>query len=292
MMLLAGLIISPGLSQERREISQTDLEWIVQNLDLIVQGQIADMEEKLVSPVSLYGHGSDEAGMVITEITIQISEVLAGNYSSDKIKITLEEGELNELKTVSADFYPMDVKIGDIVIAGIVPNTRGTDYNILRHRRAFFKLEGKKLTPYQSEYHLVAEKPLETIREKARARQLPIVSKTADLICTGTVTRLIDPSSPVKEILVRIDETLKGTSEEPTITVNVEDVNRSFNNKKPGFHVMLFLKKSGAGYKTVEGVNGYYVIKGDKLCRGFDRPFKYNAAELKQNVKVWKEVER
>lgn len=290
--LPALLICSSCLAQCSQDITKSDLEWIVRNLDLIIEGQVIDVETKLVAPMSFHGHGSADPCMVITEVTIQISDLLAGEHEDNQIKIALEEGRRGELETLSADFSPMDVKIGDNIIVGIVPNTKGTGYNILRHRTAFFKVEDMNLTPYQEEYSVTAKEPIKIIRNKARARQLPEISKTADLICTGTVIRLIDPSSPRKEIQVKIDEIYKGYSKESIVTVDVIDVNRSFKRKNPGFQVFLFLNETRYGYKTVEGVNGYYVVDGDRLNRGFVQPFSHSFTELKRNVKAWKEIKQ
>jgi len=291
-LLLMALVASPGSAQEKQEITQADLEWIVQNLDLIIRGQVTDVEEKLVAPIAVYGHGSNEPNMVITEVTMRISDVLAGSYTGNEIKFILEEGELNELRTFSADYAPMHVKVGDSGIVGIAPNTRGTEYNILNNRKAFFKIDGTNLIPYQEEYRLEVDEPLEIIEKKAKERHLSEIFRAADLVCLGTVTRLLDPGSPDLEISVSIDEILKGTSKKSIIEVDVSDVNRSFKRKQPGFQALLFLKKTGSGYKTVAGVNGYYVLKGEKLYRGFTQPFSFGISELKRKIEVWKEIER
>lgn len=292
-MLLVSLAQSPCLAQEaKQDITQSYLEWIVRNLDLVIQGQIKNIEEKYIARRELYGRGSDEPNMIITEIMIQIEKVIAGTYLDDEIAIILTEGEINGVRSVMADYSPMQAKVGDQVLVCIELNARGTGHHIIKHRRAFFRLDGDNLVPYQREYRLAVDKPMEVIANKAKERELPQIFKAADLICIGTVTRLIDPASARKEINVSVDEILKGTEEESSISVDVAEVNRSFKHQRPGFHVLLFLKRDNYGYKTVEGVNGYYVVKGDLLYRGITQPMNFGVSELKGNIKVWKEIEQ
>jgi hypothetical protein len=132
------------------------------------------------------------------------------------------------------------------------------------------------------------------MERKAEEREMPEIVKASDLICTGTVTKLIGYDCPPRSrrVIVAIDETLKGKAEESEISVDMSRVFLPSTVQMPGFRVMLFLKKGSSGYKPVAGVNGFYAMDGEILTRGHSTPLKMTVSELKSNINMWEEAER
>lgn len=294
LLLLGGLVLFLGAStnaQTKSPISGEELGALIQNLPLVFRGIVTAVEVKSVDASVLLGPGK-RGERIATEVTIRIEKVLAGEYGSKEIMILLQEGKLGNLSYQSADFAPMKVAAGDPILAAIVPNTVGSGYNIVTNRRTLFKIVGEDLVPYQQEYYLAADKPFEIIAKKAMERETAELYKTADLICIGTVARLIDPMKPARWLVVSIGEFLKGAAEEREITVDVSDVCQPFASQKPGYSVLLFLRRSGAEYRPVAGVNGYYVIRGDSLSRGHTTPMRMGMNDLKNKITALQEAEK
>jgi hypothetical protein len=295
MMLLTALVAFPSLTQEKREITQKSLEWNVQNLDWIIQGQITDAQPKYMTTKELFGVGSDKNEMVVTEITMRVEKVIAGEYEANDLVFIIEEGKLDGLISGIADEPLMQVNVGDSAIVGLWANLRGTSHNIhkiLDNRDAFFKIKGGKLIPYPPNRYLSLSNPLKVIKDKARKREMKSVFDYADLVCLGTVTYVTGWDMRSPKLVIKIAETLKGSSDKSEITVDVTNTSRSFENKRPGYQVLLFLKRTGQEYIPVEGVNGYYVVEGEKITRGHTLPPHTNMSQIKSKISVWKEEQK
>ena len=293
-LLLMALVASPGLAQEKREITQKSLEWNVQNLDWIIQGQITSLQPKFMTSKELFGDGSDKNKSVVTEVTMHVENVIAGEYEADDLVFIIEEGKLDGVKSGIADEPFMQVRVGDRAIVGLWANMRGISHNIhkiLDNRDAFFKIEGGKLIPYPPNRYFSFSNPLEVIKDKARKREMKSVFDSADLVCLGTVTDVTGWDMRSPKLVVKITETMKGSSSESEITVDVTNTSRSFENKGPGYHVLLFLKRTGQEYIPVEGLNGYYVVDGEKITRG-TLPLRTNVSQLKSKLSVWREEQQ
>ena len=293
-LLLMALVASPGSAQERREITQKSLEWNVQNLDWIVQGQITSIQPRLMILSELFGGGSDENNMVVTEITMRVERAIAGEYDANELLFIIPEGELNGMVSGIAGEPPMQVRVGDSAIVGLLANTRGTSYNILDNRDAFYKIEGGELIPYEANSYFSIGNPLSVIESKARERELPEVFNSADLVCIGTVTDVIGVDTRYPKLVIKIGETMKGSSSEREITVDVASTSRSFEYNKPGYQVLLFLKKIGREYIPVAGVNGCYMLDGEKIIRGHklhNLPLRMGVSQLKSKLSAWKEAQ-
>jgi hypothetical protein len=292
-MLILTLVGSGAIAQQRRPISQEIFEWIIQNEPLVFRGEVTKVDVKLVTPREL-GAMNNTVKIPVTEVTMKIEKVIAGDYESDEIQIIVGEGKLGNLTGTTAGFAIMEFNVGDHAIVALRLNSQGTGYNILDDDEAIFRVEGTKLIPYRKEYSLEVDKPLEIMAKKAREREMPEIIKASDLICTGTVAKLIDMDSRFssRRLIVSINETLKGTAEKSEISVNMSNVFLPSTVQAPGFRVMLFLKKDGSGYRPVAGVNGYYAMDGERLARGHITPVKLTASQLKSTVKNWKEAQR
>lgn len=293
MLLLMALVASPGPAQEKREITQRSLEWNVQNLDWIIQGEVTDLQPKFMTSKELFGD-CDKGKSIVTEVTMQVEKVIAGEYEADDLIFIIREGKLDGLVSGIGGEPLMQVSIGDRAIVGLWANMRGTSHNIhkiLDNRDAFFKIEGGKLIPYPPNRYFSFSNPLEVIKDKAKKREMKSVFDSADLVCLGTVTDVTGWDMRSPKLVVKITETMKGSSSESEITVDVTNTSRSFENKGPGYHVLLFLKRTGQEYMPVEGLNGYYVVDGEKITRG-TLPLRTNVSQIKSKISVWREEQR
>jgi len=293
-MLLLTVADSAAMAEQQKEpISQESFEFMIQNAPLIFQGEITKVECKLMTQRDL-GGPSNTSQLAVTELTMKIEKILAGEYDRDEIQIIVEEGKTERLLTATAGYAMMKFNVGDHAIVALRLNSQGTGYNILDYDLRIFRLEGTKLIPYREEYYLAVDKPLEVMERKAEEREMPEIVKASDLICTGTVTKLIGYDCPPRSrrVIVAIDETLKGKAEESEISVDMSRVFLPSTVQMPGFRVMLFLKKGSSGYKPVAGVNGFYAMDGEILTRGHSTPLKMTVSELKSNINMWEEAER
>jgi hypothetical protein len=292
-MLLLTFVGSGAVAQQRRPISQEVFEWMIQNEPLVFQGEIARVEVKLMTPKELGGMNST-VQMPVTEVTMKVEKIIAGEYDSDEIQIIVGEGKKGNLTARTAGFAIMEFNIGDHAIVAFRLNSQGTGCNILDDDEKIFRVKDTKLIPYREEYSLEVDKPLEVMARKAKEREMPEIFKASDLICTGTVKKLIDmdPPSNSRRLIVSIDESLKGAAEKSDISVNMSNIFLPSTVRAPGFRVMLFLKRDSAGYRPVAGVNGYYAMDGESLMRGHITPVKLTASQLKSKIKMWKEAGR
>ena len=294
MILLMALVASHNPAQEKREITKKSLEWTVQNLDWIIQGEVTGLQPKFMTSKELFGNGSDKNKSVVTEVTMHVEKVIAGEYEADDLVFIIEEGKLDGAVSGIGGEPLMQVSVGDRAIVGIWANMRGTSHNIhkiLDNRNAFFKIEDGKLIPYPPNRYFSFSNPLEVIKDKARKREMKAVFDSADLVCLGTVTDVTGWDMRSPKLVVKIAETMKGSSSESEITIDVTNTSRSFENKGPGYHVLLFLKRTGQEYIPVEGLNGYYVVEGEKITRG-TLPLRTNASQIKSKISVWREEQQ
>jgi hypothetical protein len=292
MMLLVALIDSPVLAQQKQTITEQSLGWIVQNLDWIIQGQVTSIQPKFMTSKELFGDGNDKNKMVVTEITMRVEKAIAGEYEATDLVFIIPEGKLDGYESGIAGEPPMHVSVGDHAIVGLVPRTRDTSYNILDNRDAFYKIQGGELIPYQANRYFSFSNPLSVIERKAREREMPEIFKSADLVCFGTVTDVIGAATRSPKLVVKIGETIKGSSSGSEITVDVTNTSRSFEDRRPGYQVLLFLRRLDHKYSPVAGVNGYYVVDGEKITRGHNLALHLNVSQLKSKLSVWKEGQR
>jgi hypothetical protein len=291
-MLLIMFVGSAAIAQQKYPISQESFEWTIEIEPLVFQGMVTKVEVILITPKEVFGVGNSTAQIPVTEVTMNIEKIIAGEYDGDEIVIVLPEGETEKVSGGPAGVSRMKVNVGDHAIVAFTLDSQGTGLNVLDRDERFFRVEGRKLIPYREELYLAVDKPLEVMAKKAKEREMPEVFKASDLICTGTVTKLIDLGSPSRRFIVSIDETLKGKAEGSEVTIDMSNVFLPSKLRDPGFRVMLFLKKDGVRYKPVAGVNGYYVMDGERITRGHSTPVKMTAGQFKSNIKIWKEVGR
>ena len=286
-LLLITVAGSAAMAQEKHPISQASFDRMIQIAPLVFQGKVTKVEVKLITPKELFGVRNKSVHIPMTEVTMEIEKIIAGEYESDEIVIVLPEG-----RTVSTGHAPTNVNVGDHAIVAFKLNSLGTGLNVLDRPERFFRVEGTKLIPYMKELYLAVDNPLELLVKKAEERRMTEMFEASDLICTGTVAKLVDVDSLSGRLIVSIDETLKGTAEESEITVDMPDVPLPSTLEGPGFRVMLFLKKDGSRYRPVAGINGYFVMNGENLTSGQSTPVWMSAGQLKSYIEMWNEDDK
>lgn len=289
MLMAISLTSFPGLTQEKQEITHESLEWTVRNLDWIIQGQVISIEPISMTFKELFGDGNNKNIMVVTEIKMRVEKAIAGEYEETDLIFIIPEGKLDGCESGIAGESPMHVRVGDRAIVGLVLNTRATSYNILDNRDSFYKIEGGELVPYQANRYFSFSNPLHVIERTAREREMPEIFKSADLVCFGTVTDVLREDIRSPKLVVKIGETIKGSVINSEITIDVTNTSRSFEDRRPGYQVLLFLKKVGHEYSPVAGINGYYVVDGENITRGHNLPLRMKVSQLKSKFSAWKE---
>jgi len=285
-------LLNPLLNgAEKRPISKYWLEMFILNSDLIIKGEIIAIEARLMDANLVYQSRINH-DMVVTELTIQIEKVIAGEYEGDTIKAILKEGELNGRKSMRADHALLNPKEGESIIIALGYNIYGNNLYILHHRNAFFKIEGDSLLPYEKESFLDVSNPLEVIEAKAEERQFNNMYRAADLICLGFVKEIYFPTQLSAQFKVGIKEIFKGPTDLFELTVDGSNIRWVFKEGETDYQVLLFLQKDKDVYKTVAGINGYYTVENNKLIRIRHAPLRTNLTDLKSQFNIWKALKK
>ena len=295
-MLLLTLVDSAAIAQQKHPITQEDLEWMMRIAPLVFQGLVTKVEVILITPKQLYAGARSTVQMPVTEVTMRIEKIIAGEYDGDEIVIVLPEGETEKGYGGPAGVARMKVNVGDHAIVAFKPDSEGTGLNLMDRDGRFFRVEGTQLIPYREELYLAVDKPLEIMARKGEERRMKEkmreTSKASDLICTGTVTKMVDLNSLPGKWIVSIDETLKGTAEKSEITVDMPDLVLPSELEASGFRAVLFLKKDGSGYRPVSGFDGCCIMDGEDLTNGHGTAVSMSASELKYYIDFWINFER
>ena len=294
--LILLILISPlAQSNDRIRISRIDIESYVLNEDIVIQGQIIAVEAKLMDKSKVLGGSIKDRGeWIVTELIIQIDRVITGEYEGATINAILIGGEYQGRTALTAGYSRKNPKVGENVIIFLSYNMFGYGNYILAIDEAFFKIVGDDLVPYVEQAYLDVDNPLEIIEKRAKARTFEEMYKTADLICVGNVKDVRDVYSFMRtgklmgKFIVEIEETLKGEADNPEITIDASNFTPGFISKQIGNRVLLFLKKWGSNFKTIEGRNGYYTLKEGKLFKGNIAPILTTLEGLKESVEKWK----
>ena len=274
-------------------LTKERFESFLLNYDVIIKGRIVEIIPTTIDKRRAFGYVTDRdtGSSVVTKLLIDVEEVIAGEYEKSSVELILREGMLDGRSTFVAGSKPLEFKANDRIVVCFVPDTFGMGDNVLTNRESIFRIDGDNIVPYQKEAVLTFDDPWQVIEQIAKERRFESLFSGADVVCTGTVIELIDPSKPSRRILVAPKEFYKGSCAEDRITVDVSNILQPFAQLESGFKVLLFLQQDGSLYRPVAGVNGYYTLDGEKLVRGHNRPLRKTLRELKSEISIWKESE-
>jgi len=280
----------PLQAEGARPIGERYLKKIVEFADLIIEGVIIDKESKLVdlSEISNINTSSHPSDWVVTELTIEIERLIAGEYDDKIIKMILKEGEYQGLKSHTGGYELLNPEISDRIIVGLVHNAYQSNNYTLFYRVAFFKVDNDcDLVPYMKEAYIDVDNPLEIIEREAKERSFEEMYRNADLVCIGEVTY---SNEAYRKQKVNVQEILKGELEKPEITIDGANLFKSYYKKEPGYRVLLFLAKKDDEYITLAGINGYYAIENDALIRSHHTSLKASLTGMKEKMNKWKQA--
>lgn len=274
-------------------ITKERFESFLLNYDVIIKGRIVEIIPTTLDKRRAFGYVTDKdvGSSVVTKLIIEVEEVIAGEYSKSLVELILREGMLDGKSTFLAGSKPLEFTANDRLVVCFVPDTFGMGDNVLTNRESIFRIDGDNIVPYQIESVLTFDNPWQVIEQIAKKRRFESLFSRADVVCMGTVTKLIDPSKPSRRIIVAPKEFYKGSYAEDRITVDVSNILQPFAQLESGFKVLLFLQRDGLFYKPVAGVNGYYTMDGENLVRGHNRPLQKTFGDLKNEISIWKESE-
>jgi hypothetical protein len=224
---------------------------------------------------------------IITEVRIAIDEVLVGDISEKEITFIMECGNIEGVRIFTTERIKLNCpEKGDIVVAGLLYNSFNKGRYVASYRNMIFKKESDGWIPYLSQ-SITNEDPVKITREAARKRDFKYLYNHSDVVCIGIVTEyhnLLDEDN--RKLSVTVDETLKGSIDNPNITVNASRLYLPFFSlQDPGYRVLLFLKPARNEYLPIHGTLGYYKLEGDRILKNHGRPLSTTVTKLKNDIK-------
>ena len=287
--LLIFFQITPLIAINKRPISEHSLGTLVSSSDLVIQGEIIDVEVKKMNMHEVWG-GPPRGGpkAIITEFVIRIERVLAGEYEGETISVILREGKTESEFAKIGGYEIITPSKGDDVIVGLWHNNYGYNRLIISFRDLFLKFEGNDYIPYEKSIYLNFDNPLGLIEKRGKERKFEELYKHAEVVCIGS---LEDNNTSERKLVLRLEEVLKGDVNQPKITIDYS-TGYTIDYDEIGFRLLFFLEKKENIFRIFTGVNGIYPIRDGKLIRRNKSPLNTNLSKLKKDIKVWGKIRK
>ncbi len=157
---------------------------------------------------------------------------------------------------------------------------------VLLEDRAFFKISGDKLIPYEPGYTVGADEPIRLIREASKKREFKYLISNSDHIFVGTLLHKDEESGTAR---IKVDERYKGDYSCEEIVLDY-DYNYAINSKNVGDRLLLFLNEGVGKYHLSSGMNSVYLVEDGTLKRD-KTVLSTNLKQVKERVKIVKEEE-
>ena len=300
---LIATFCCPAFGQAPQKIDEMQLSYMIQNSSLVIEGTIADLhvknitrgeEYRILKNYPLYGDFDrsfqDTTQTIVTEVTITISQIIAGDSKRSSIQIVLPEGRIGNRWSGLADHEFLDLNVGD---SAIVALTHDADQVFVTSYRSLFRREGDTLVPYAKEFVLDVDDPVTVIEKAAKKRSLEYLSRHADLVCLGTVLSWIDPKDHHDvRVVYSLDERLRGYAKSDTLIVDLSPILGALDHVRPGMRSLLFLAGDGPQYSVLGGANGYLLIRDGMLYRRHKLPTGHTVQKLKAKIEALRAVEQ
>lgn len=180
------VFIADAVAYNTRINSQM-LRGFVLRSDVTLFGEVISVESKFARDVE--GFKSNLPGKVITEITLAVHEVIAGECASKAITFCVNIGDLGYYKSEVEGIASLDVAEGDTILATLRMDAA---YNVLMLEPTLvgiFKYEGDELVSYWKNRKVDVPRPLEEVRRIAKERSIGSIVRSADLICTAMLLK-------------------------------------------------------------------------------------------------------
>lgn len=292
---------SVAFSQDRPSARDSILERSFVYSDLVVEGTVEKVTTVIV-PAEDYAPGSPGPNMPIAIILFKIERVLLGLPQPEHIEIVARKWE-------SPGYYCFDLREGDRYVLNLHYGDTGRLFE-----------PGKYFVRDDSERFLIKEamwsqgrkdRPLargdltvlyDAVRRAAKERDVKVLSRRADLIVRGRVVEVEEPhdltplgqEKHIQKIKLLVESTMKGKLQSDYVTISVINVGfyePSWRTRVPDMHIgedwIAFLKHGEEpGYYPFAGVNGLFMIKGDKVIRNNNNQLitTYTPKQLEQVV--------
>jgi hypothetical protein len=273
---------SVASSQDEPKATDLRLENSFIYADLMVEGVVEKITTVTVPPGD-YAPGSPGLNMPVAIILFRVNRVLLGYPQPERIEIVAR-------KWGSPSHYCFDLQEGDRYILNLHYGDTG---KLFEPGRYFTRDDSERFLVKNSEWiqgrkdQPLARGELKTlydaIQKAAEERSLEVLTHRADLIVRGRVVEIANPhdltatgqEKNIQKVRLVVDSTMKGKVKDYSIIISMINVGLyepSWRTRVSDMHIgeewIAFLKYAEEpGYYPFAGVNGLFMIKGDKLIR-------------------------
>lgn len=283
--LLVVLAIAwSSFASSQSEPDETDLgiEKSFVYSDLAVDG-IVEKITTITVPMEDYAPGAPGPNIPVAIVLFKVNRVLIGYPRPERIEIVAR-------KWASPGHYCFDLQEGDRYILNLHYGDTG---KLFEPGRYFTRDDSERFLVKDSRWiqgrrdQPLAEGDLKTLydamRRVAEDRSVEVLTQRADLIVRGRVVEIKEPhdltalgqEKHIQKIKLLVESTMKGKVNGDYIIISVINVGLykpSWRTRVADMHVdeewIAFLKYAEEpGYYPFAGINGLFMIKGDKVIR-------------------------
>lgn len=273
---------SVASSQGEPNAMELQLDKLFIYSDLVVDG-IVEKITTIVVPPGDYAPGVLGPDMPIAIILFRVNSVLLGYPQPEYIEIVAR-------KLGSPGHYCFDLQEGDRYILNLQYGDTG---KLFEPGRYFTRDDSERFLIRNSEWiQGRKDRPLakgelavlyDAIQKVADERSLESLTRRADLIVRGKVIEIVKPhdltamgqEKNIQKIRLMVESTMKGEVKDSSIVISIINVGlykpswrRHVSDMHIGEEWIAFLKHAEEpGYYPFAGVNGMFMIKGDKVIR-------------------------
>lgn len=291
LILIVALLVSIPMvtycDSHRKVVDLSDIHTMAAAPDLVAIGIIASVTT-VELPVSEVIGGPRHSSVIVpvTEIAMEITEIVAGEYSGEIVTFIWCEGANEESRFGTSDEM-LIFHEGEKVLVALIHNALGYDRYRLMWRDGIFRTDGESLIPYAKEYAIDVDKPLDELRKASYSRKFKYLIAESDLICVATL-HAADIGLSMLEF--EIVELLKSQTE-PITAITINDPTFSFYQEDIyDYHYLLFLSKGTHGYNLATKQNSVYTVIDDKIIRSFNTEMVTTVTTIKKEIDVWKQI--
>ena len=286
-LLLILLSVNISSNSHSMEISEDSIRRMVLYLDLVAEGDIVSVNSIRLPSEEVFGNSNMGVYSIVTELQINIKNIIAGEYTGKELTAYLLEGRIGNEETMKGGNPVPDIVVGDHIIIGLHHNIRGNNRYFLVEDHLIFKVEGNNLLPYEEEYTVNIANPIHLMCSVAAQREYKHMIIKADYICVGLLKELNrDSGVAVFSIL----ENIKGIFVSEELIVHYEH-NVAIEFKKLNDTLLIFLSNDNGNYKLLDGINSVYLINNGRLIRN-RTTLSTTLKQVKSEFQIYMEEER
>jgi hypothetical protein len=272
--LLIFLTSSSGLAQQDKLITSTQLDLAVLHSGLMIVGRIEEaspkyfpneMEDPRDLPIPSRARGMasqwpniDRNNWIVTEINIEVIEVLGGEYDSTHIQVIFPEGRKNGEVMMRADHHLIEFSVGDTIAFALHYGFAGKQYWFVHwDDNALFKDNGV-WNAYRGTLAGNISDPINYMRWKGPSRGVQRLCKLSNTVIIGEFVSSIPGELTIKTVRYIKGE---GAGEDMKI-VSYPNI-----HAEAGQELLLFLRCLANGNHLTETANSIYYVQNESLYR-------------------------